>query len=324
MIIKVNLKPEYDIKIEKGIIINKGLPEGFVVVDSNIFKKYKDLIKGDFIIVKAGEKNKSIKSYLKIMEKLAEADTDKIIAFGGGVVGDLAGFAASTYKRGIPLIQVPTSLLAMIDASIGGKNGVNLGGKKNYAGTIYQPEKVLIDTLFLNSLSKKEFRNGLAEMIKYAIVFNKPELNRFEFKVNSKDEDFGKLIEESCQVKVGIIEKDVDDKGLRHVLNFGHTIGHAIELLASLSHGEAISIGMVKELELGVEENLIDKEKLEKVKRCLEKNKLPVEFPANIDKEKVLELMKKDKKGSLVFAFDEKNYNVKIEEEKIRKFLFNS
>lgn len=321
MIIKINLKPEYEIEIERGVIINKGLPEGFVICDKNIFKKYKNLIKGDCFVVKAGEKNKSVKSYLKIMEKLSETDTSKIIAFGGGVVGDLAGFVASTYKRGINFIQVPTSLLAMIDASIGGKNGVNLGEKKNYIGTIYQPEKVLIDSLFLKSLSKKEFRNGIAEMIKYAVVFNKPELNRFEFKVNSKDEDFGKLIEESCEVKVGVVEKDVDDKGLRHVLNFGHTIGHAIELLSGLSHGEAISIGMIKELELGVQEGLIEKEKLEKVRKCLEKNNLPVEFPVNIDKEKVLELMKKDKKGSLVFSFDEKNYNVRIEEEKIRKFL---
>jgi len=321
MIIKVNLKPGYEIEIESGVIINKGLPEGFIITDSNIYKKYKDLIKGDFFVVKAGEKNKSVKSYLKIMEKLAESDANKIIAFGGGVIGDLAGFVASTYKRGIPLIQVPTSLLAMIDASIGGKNGVNLSEKKNYAGTIYQPEKVLIDTLFLKSLPKKEFRNGLAEMIKYAVVFNKPELNRFEFKVNSKDEDFEKLIIESCGLKVGVVEKDVDDKDYRHVLNFGHTVGHAIELLAGLSHGEAISIGMIKELELGIQEGLIAKEKLEKVRKCLEKNNLPVEFPTNIDKEKVIGLMKKDKKGSLVFAFDEKNYNVKIDEEKIRKFL---
>jgi 3-dehydroquinate synthase len=179
----------------------------------------------------------------------------------------------------------------------------------------------LIDTLFLESLPKKEFRNGIAEIIKYAVVFNKPELNRFEFKVSIKDEDFEKLIIKSCEVKVGIVEKDVNDKGLRHVLNFGHTIGHAIELLAGLSHGEAISIGIIKELELGVQEGLVNREKLEKVRKCLGKNNLPIEFPANIDKEKVLELMKKDKKGGLVFAFDENNYNVRIDEEKVKKFL---
>ena len=321
MKIRVNLNPGYDIEIEKGLVINKGLPEGLVVTDKNVFAKHKDLIKGNNIILKAGEKNKSIKSYLEIIEKLAGLGEERIIAFGGGVVGDLAGFAASTYKRGIPLIQVPSSLLAMVDASIGGKNGINFQDRKNYIGTIYQPEKVLIDPLLLKSLPKKEFRNGLAEIIKYAVVFNKPELDRFEFRANIKDENFENLIIASCEVKAMVVEKDEKDKGLRHTLNFGHTIGHAIELLSGLSHGEAVSIGMAKELELGVKIGLIGKEKMEKVKKILEVNNLPVDFPAGIDKGKILDLMKQDKKGSLVFAFDKDNYNVQAEEAVIKEFL---
>ena len=236
----------FEIEIQSGSIKNRFLPNGFVITDKNLFQNYEDIIGDKGFVIEPGEKSKSTEIFLEIINKLNDAD--KIVAFGGGVVGDLAGFVASIYKRGIKLIQVPTTLLAMIDSSIGGKNGINLNKRKNYLGTIYQPEKIFIDPSFLETLSIKEFRNGIAEIIKYSILFGKPSLQRIEEGIRISDLDLPQIIYQCCLIKTEVVEQDEKDKNYRHVLNFGHTIGHALELVYHLTHGEAISIGMIKEV----------------------------------------------------------------------------
>jgi len=309
----------FEIEMQSGLIQQKGFPKGFVITDANLLKHYKNLIGDNGFVINAGEKSKSMEIYFDIINKLQ--NEDKIIAFGGGVVGDLAGFVASTYKRGITLIQVPTSLLAMVDSSIGGKNGINLGERKNYLGTIYHPEKILIDTVFLETLPIEEFKNGVAEIIKYGILFGEPDLQRLEKKINPHDADLLKIIFQCCLIKTQIVEEDEKDKGYRHILNFGHTIGHALELLYNLRHGEAISIGMIKELKLGVDLGIIKKDNLIQIENVFTINGLPVDLPKDINVNRIIELIKQDKKGSLIFAFDKENYNVIVREEDIRRIL---
>lgn len=324
MKVKVNLRLGYEIEIEKGLVLEKGLPEGFVISDTNLGIRYKKLIRGESFIIEAEEQSKTIKTYLEILEELEKFENVYgVVAFGGGVVEDVAGFVASTYKRGISLVQVPTSLLAMVDRSIGGKNGINLGKIKNKIGTIYQPEKVLVDPLFLETLPYEEFKNGLAEVIKYGFIFGKPDLRRLEREVSFDDRDLGKIIFDCCKVKAKVVEKDERDKSYRHVLNFGHTIGHSIELLYGLRHGEAVSIGMIKEAKLGKVAGFLDEKRVEELERVLRENELPVEFPADFDTEEVLEIMMEDKKGRFVFSFDEQHYNVLLDEKIVRDFLKN-
>ncbi len=302
------------IKIGREIIKEKGLPKGYVITDSNIIEYYKDLMGEKGFVIKAGEESKSLEVYSEIVNELKNEDT--IISFGGGVVGDLAGFVASTYKRGIKLIHVPTSLLAMVDGSIGGKNGINLGKRKNYLGTIYQADEILIDLSFLETLPEKRFEEGVAEIIKYGFLFGNPSLERLRKGINPHDSDLQEIISECAKTKMEVIERDKNESGYRDVLNFGHTIGHSIELIYNLSHGEAISIGMVKELEL-----VGKMEEAENLKAILENNRLPIEFPDNFNSEEVLELMKSDKKGTFVFSFGKENYNIKLNEGDVRNFL---
>ncbi|MBS3071439.1 3-dehydroquinate synthase [Candidatus Pacearchaeota archaeon] len=312
------------IEVERGLIRNEGIPLGFIITDRNVFERNKESLKNrkEMFVIEPGEKSKSIEIYMQILKKLSEIDfVERIIAFGGGVVGDIAGFVASTYKRGIELIQIPTTLLAMVDSGIGGKNGIDIGLKKNYVGTIYQPKKILIDSSFLDSLPEKEFSNGLAEMIKHSYIMNKPKLERFCKKVNKNDKDINEIILKSAEVKIKITEKDTKDNGLRKALNFGHTIGHAIELLHNLSHGEAISIGMVKEAMLANKIGLVKQDKIDSLIKSFEVNGLPISWPKGASAEKIIEIMKYDKKGAFLFAFDIKNHNKFINEKTVRDFL---
>ena len=319
----MNIKTE--IKIREGLVINQGLPEGFVITDRNIFEKYGHLIKGRKFIIESGEKSKVFDVYLEIIKNLSHdsGDVNRIIAFGGGVVGDLAGFVASTYKRGVEFIQIPTSFISMVDSSIGGKNGVNLGERKNYIGTVYQPKEVLIDPLFLDSLNEKEFRNGVAEVIRYAVIFGKPSLLRLQRGLSKNDGDLKEIIRQCAKIKIGVVGKDERDLGYRHVLNFGHTIGHAIELIYGFSHGVAVSIGMLEEMKLGKLKGFFSDKDILDLRKALEVNGLPVKFPKDLDVRKVMEIMKQDKKGSFVFAFSRENYKIKLKEEDVLKFLEN-
>ncbi|MBI2654646.1 3-dehydroquinate synthase [Candidatus Woesearchaeota archaeon] len=270
--IRVNLKEEIDnsyvILIDEGLFDNlanelKQKPLGnyyAIITDTNVGKVYgKKLlenlqsknINAHLITSQAGEKGKTRKTKEKIEDEMLELGLGRdscIIALGGGVVGDLAGFVAATYMRGIPYIQVPTSLLAMGDSSIGGKVAVDTLHAKNVIGAFYQPKKVIIDLNFLRTLPKSELANGMAEVIKHALIKDKDFFHFLEKNIDKimDLEILKKTIKRSCEIKADIIMQDEKEKGLRRILNYGHTIGHAIEAALSykISHGNAIAIGM--------------------------------------------------------------------------------
>ena len=237
------------------------------------------------IILPAGEQKKTIETVQKIWMAMNEAKLDRkalVINLGGGMVGDIGGFAASTYMRGVDFIQIPTTLLAQIDSSVGGKTGINFGGIKNLIGTFNQPVGVLIDTQTLQSLPKREFVSGFAEMIKHGLISDK---DYFENVISKKPEEFSQeelveLITRSCAIKKQIVENDETESGSRKLLNFGHTIGHAIEALSletdnSLLHGEAVSIGMVAEAKISQLRNMISERELQAIKNALNETGLP-------------------------------------------------
>jgi len=272
--IKINLKSSpdrsYSIYLENGLFgrislflrKNNFAGKYAVISDSNVAKIYGDKLVANLkqsgipavlFTFKAGEPSKSISTTEKLLNGLISKGftrKDGIIALGGGITGDIAGFVASVFMRGIPFVQVPTSLLAMVDSSIGGKTGVNLAGGKNLAGTFYQPRSVLIDPELLKTLPKEELMNGFAEIIKYGVIANDKLfclLEKERNKVLSLNiEMLNKIIIQCCKFKASITEKDEQESGLRMILNYGHTAGHAIERLSSykISHGRAIAIGM--------------------------------------------------------------------------------
>jgi 3-dehydroquinate synthase len=226
-----------------------------------------------------------------------------VIALGGGIVIDLAGFIAATYCRGVPLVMMPTSLLAMVDACIGGKTGVNAPYGKNLIGAIYQPKKVVIDTSVLHTLPQKEFSNGIVEMIKHgliadAVLFNYLE-DHFTELLELNLPRLEKAIFESCRIKKQIIEQDEKEKGLRRLLNYGHTVGHALEKLTHyhLSHGEAVAIGLLVESYISYELGFLDHDGVARIKKILVHYLLPLEFSYRFSSEAILEAMRLDKKS---------------------------
>ena len=221
----------------------------------------------EILEVESGEINKNIYTVIELWQILSDYKADRhalMLNLGGGVITDLGGFVASTYKRGIDFIQIPTTLLAMIDAAIGGKNGIDLGYLKNQIGTINQPNMVLIFPEFLNTLSKREWRSGLAEMLKHGLIYDINHWEKLKSLASMSVDDLTDLIKDSSEIKLKIISQDPNEMGLRKILNFGHTLGHAIESYAlenqnidSLLHGEAIAIGMILEAHLSYQNNFI-------------------------------------------------------------------
>lgn len=253
-----------------------------------------------------GEQNKTraTKEVLEnqLFEKGLGRDTC-VIALGGGVVTDLAGYIAATYCRGVPLVKFPTSLLGMVDACIGGKTGVNATYGKNMLGCIYQPKKVVIDISTLKSLPKKELANGVVEMIKHGLI---ADFNLFEFLEKYSNQLLTldsnvveKAIFESCRIKKEIVEQDERENGKRHLLNFGHTVGHALECLTdySLSHGEAVAIGLLVESCLSVKLGLLDQKSLERIEKNLRQYGLPLRLPFKFSIQTILDAMAMDKKS---------------------------
>ena len=232
----------------------------FILVDENTFKScYPKFIPNlqtdkriEVIEIESGEEHKTIETCVGVWNVLSELGADRkslIINLGGGVVTDLGGFVASTFKRGINYINVPTSLLAMVDASVGGKTGVDLGHLKNQIGVVNSGEMVLIDTSFLETLPKNQMRSGLAEMLKHGLIYSRDYWNKF---ITTETLDYDELIYESVIIKNSIVTKDPLEENLRKTLNYGHTLGHAIESYflsqpekEALLHGEAIAIGMI-------------------------------------------------------------------------------
>ncbi len=257
----------------------------FIITDDNVEKLYlnnviksleKDFIV-DYVIIPHGEKSKSIITYADVCEKLIDKGIKRnnlLIALGGGVVGDLCGFVAATLYRGLPYVGIPTSLLAQMDSSIGGKTGIDFYNLKNIIGAFKQPKMVLIDPLTLNTLDKREFNNGMGELIKHGAIGNANLLNMLKSKPRI-DEN---IIAESLSVKKKVVEADEFDLGDRMKLNFGHTFGHAIELKYNYKHGEAVAIGMLMALRIGIKLKITDEECLNEIENILKLYDLPCDY----------------------------------------------
>ncbi|TAN42893.1 MAG: 3-dehydroquinate synthase [Nitrospirae bacterium] len=278
------------------------------------------------VIIPDGEKYKSLSSAEMIYGELLKAKLDRrscLIALGGGVIGDLTGYAASTYMRGIDFIQVPTTLLAQVDSSVGGKTGVNHSLGKNMIGTFWQPRLVWIDISTLKTLPPREFCSGLAEVIKYGVIWDREFFNMLEAsreKILALDEvTLIEVIRRSCEIKAEVVSQDERESGLRAILNYGHTVGHAVETLTGYTrylHGEAVAIGMHAAARLSNVLGLMDEKQVLRIKALIEACGLPTEVPANIRDEDVLSAMQLDKKtvsGTLRFVLPEKIGSVRIQ-----------
>ncbi len=289
------------------------------------------LKEAEIIELESGEESKCLDFSAHIWQTLVENKADKnsvIINLGGGVVSDLGGFCASTYKRGIDFINIPTSLLAMADASVGGKTGIDFAGLKNSIGTFAQPKAVFISPDFLKTLPARHYNNGLAEIFKIALISDKKFWE--ELKNLRSDHKADNLVTKSITLKNKIVTKDPLDKGIRKILNFGHSIGHAIEslLLGSeneLLHGEAIVIGMIIETHLAFQKKLIAKKELDEIILALKTN-FGVQQIHLLDQISILELLKNDKKTSknkfkfaLVAKIGSCKFDVEVTETQIKR-----
>ncbi len=286
------------------VVTNETIAPLYLAQFTEIFSDYSC----STVILPDGEIHKKIDNCLQIIDALV-ADQHRrnttLIALGGGVIGDITGFAAACYQRGAGFIQAPTTLLAQVDAAIGGKVGVNYHTMKNFIGTFYQPNAVIIDTSFLSTLPEREFRAGLAEVIKYGLIQNK---NFFEYLCKNIDailkrspEALAYIIEVSCRMKIYFVEQDEYDKhGQRALLNFGHTFGHALESVMNYAvlHGEAVAWGMHKACQLSQRLGYLSHEEVVQVRNLLEQCELFVSLPEGLAAEALLTSMHKDKKNS--------------------------
>ena len=291
--IKIKASTEYDIIIGKGIIedICKNLKQrsingkALIVTDKNVGAIYGEkvirlLSDGGFscqiYTVDGGETSKSATDFINICEFLAEnkyTRSDFLIALGGGVVGDLTGFVASSYLRGVKFIQVPTTLLAMVDSSVGGKTAINLQAGKNLVGAFYQPSLVVCDLNMLSTLNEREFSCGMAEVIKYGMVFSE---SLIELLKENDEKNLQKIISTCIKLKKQVVENDEFDKGVRMLLNFGHTLGHAIEKLSNytISHGQAVGVGMCLITKASINNSLCGKDVIDILEELLKIYKL--------------------------------------------------
>ena len=293
-----------------------GFSDRLVIITSSTVKRlYGDslkqaLSKDNFhvtmLTVADGEEQKSLETAGRLYTELSEAYTERrtpILALGGGVIGDLAGFVAATYFRGVPLVQIPTTLLAQVDSSIGGKVAVNHGQLKNKIGAFYQPSLVISDTSTFKSLPPEEFTNGLAEVVKSAIIQDRGFFAFIEQnldKIKSLDEAIlTEVVFRTAKIKAEIVKKDETDLGIRHILNYGHTIGHAIETVSAfkINHGQAVAAGMLAAARISNKLGILDKNELVRLKDVILSTALPTEIP-NLDRERLLQAIKQDKKVS--------------------------
>ena len=331
MVLTINLSEvNYDIVIERNLLykLNEYLNldrKVLIITDEGIPAEYVNLVKNQctssyLFTVKQGESSKSFKVYEEILMYLANKNftrTDCIIALGGGVVGDLSGFIASTYMRGLDFYNIPTTLLSQVDSSIGGKTAINLNGIKNIVGSFYQPKKVIIDPNTLKTLDQRLFSEGLAEIIKMAMTSNEKLFDFIESGIHS-EADIDKLIIESLKIKKEIVEKDPTEYSIRKILNFGHTIGHAIETLSNgkLYHGECVAIGMTYMCSSKVKARLLP---------LLKKYDLLIDNPFNSNE--LMRIIAHDKKMSnkqitIIYVEEIGTYSMKkIEYEEVLNFI---
>jgi 3-dehydroquinate synthase len=311
----------YEVRVGDGLLgrVGLGLKEkGYsgkaVIVTDNIVRSlYADVISRGLrqagfevtlLEVPAGEKSKTLETAAGLYDKLTGAFVERttpLLALGGGVIGDLAGFVAATYLRGLPLVQVPTTLLAMVDSSIGGKTAVDRGSLKNVVGAFYQPKMVVADIGTLSTLPENELVNGLAEVIKSAAIRSASLFRSLEVNINKARERNAEVLEdlvlETARIKAEIVEKDEREEGLRGILNFGHTVGHAIEAVSGFGfkHGQAVAVGMMAAAEISRRMGILDEREVARLGTVIRQAGLPVAMP-ELEGEKVIEAMRHDKK----------------------------
>jgi len=316
----------------------------FILVDENtsqyclphLLNNLSTEIEIEIIELEVGEIHKNITTCTEVWGALSELGGDRksiMINLGGGVISDLGGFVACTFKRGIDFINIPTTLLSMVDASIGGKNGVDLGNLKNQIGIIREPKAVIVDTQFLSTLPQKEMRSGLAEMLKHGLIFDKKYWDKFKNLKDLHTEDLNQLIHQSIQIKNTIVCEDLTENGIRKSLNFGHTLGHAIESYflendnkTSLLHGEAIAVGMILESFISREKSLLKNEEYQEIKYIINDIFERIEF-SQFDIEKIIELLIFDKKnefGKVQFALLDGIGKIKINQESDNELIYNA
>ncbi|MFP4589387.1 MAG: 3-dehydroquinate synthase [Candidatus Acetothermia bacterium] len=323
--LEVELGPRsYRIEIERGFLKQQarrlvevsGPGKSVIITDHNVEELYAEEVKRRLtevgkepliLSVPAGESSKSLSRAESLYRSLLEHGVRRdgtIIALGGGVVGDLAGFVAATYLRGVRYVQVPTTLLAQVDSSVGGKTAINLAGGKNLVGAFYQPVFVAIDPSVLRTLSEADLRGGYGEIAKYGLIRDYPLFKKvtgsYESLIETQNSaELGETIFRCCQIKAQVVSQDEKDRGIRQILNFGHTIGHGIESIADLSelkHGEAVLWGMIGESWISFQRGYLSREGLSEIVRSLRAPVLPA-LPGQLTPEKVLKFVQSDKKN---------------------------
>ena len=320
----------YQICINQGLLGQLGArirdaapsPAAAVVSDENVAPLYGDRAiaslrqagyRADIIVVPPGESSKSLEVAATLYDRLLRMGLERsspIVALGGGVVGDLTGFVASTLYRGVPFIQIPTTLAADVDAGVGGKTGVNHPRGKNLVGTFYQPRVVLIDTDTLTTLDPRDLRAGLTESIKHAVIRDADFFTWHEGRIDqilaAEPDTMAELVRRNCEIKAAVVAEDERENGIRAILNYGHTIGHAIETIADYTyrHGEAVALGIIAANQIAVARGLIDRPLADRVESLLLMSQQPTTV-APLDRDHLHELMARDKKviqGKLKFV----------------------
>jgi 3-dehydroquinate synthase len=313
----------YPIRIEKGCLATIGedlvqhrVANRFAVItDDRVAGLYGQAVMAnlrdaglqpDLLIFCHGEANKNLETVGSLASRLASAGYDRqdgLIALGGGVVGDITGFLASIYMRGIPFVQVPTTLLAQVDSSVGGKTGVDIPEGKNLVGTFYQPKAVFIDPDVLATLDQADLLCGLAEVIKYGVIRDPAFFDFLERQRTGilalEAADIEKMIRTCCTIKADVVERDEREGGLRRILNYGHTIGHAVEAASSfaISHGAAVAIGMVAAARIAVAKGILEKQEEKRIFSLIAEYGLPVNVPEDLDRTRIKAYLKTDKKA---------------------------
>ena len=314
--------PGYDIRISRSfdelssLVSDAGLSGGkaLIVTDSRVAPLYLEEVLGsvsadfsrvEYIVVPEGEENKNLDTVREILLKLLPLSFDRkdmIIALGGGVIGDMAGFASAVYLRGIRFLQIPTTLLSQTDSSIGGKTGVDIYGYKNMAGAFHQPAAVYINVSVLESLSERQYASGMGEIIKHGLIRDSSYFERLIINAPSiikRDKDvMSGIILDSLKIKAAVVEEDPTEKGVRAILNFGHTLGHAIEKYYDfkLLHGECVGLGIIASSFISLKRGGISEEEYEAIKKAVSDFSLPVALPGDADLNEILRISKSDKK----------------------------
>jgi len=308
---------DYDVIVESveqiGYLLHeRGLQNPIIVTDKNVARIHLEIViaslqeagyEAKALIIPAGEDHKNLETVNQLWKSFLENGLDRkstIIALGGGVIGDLAGFAASTFMRGVSWVCIPTTLLAMVDASLGGKTGFDLPEGKNLIGSFYPPKLVLADPQVLKTLPEEEFRSGLAEVVKHGIISDPELFNLCGRGLDWIKEHLEEIVKRAMSVKIKIIEEDPYEKGFRAALNLGHTVGHAVEIVSGfrLRHGEAVAIGMVVEAKLAERLTVAGKGLSETVTETLKALSLPIQIPGELSREEIIRAMRVDKKKS--------------------------